>query len=90
MSVETALWPLHATCKNALRHARRWTLHGVARVELGGRDFWPPGCGPGSPAEGRSAMGGHCRPTPGDTVLSYWEFTLGVGQARRSASRASP
>ncbi|KAK9834196.1 hypothetical protein WJX81_007595 [Elliptochloris bilobata] len=57
-----------------------WSLHGVARVELGGRDFWPPGCGPGSPPAGRSETGGACRPTHGDTVLSYWEFTLGVGQ----------
>lgn len=62
----------------------------MARVELGGKDFWPPGCGPGSPAAGRSATGGHCRPTSGDTVLAYWEFTLSVGQARRSAPCVCP
>ena len=73
--------------KMLMWRVRRWTLHGVARVELGGKDFWPPGCGPGSPAAGRSATGGPCRPTPGDTVLQYWEFLLSVGQASGSSSR---
>jgi hypothetical protein len=62
----------------------RWTLHGVAHVELGGRDFWPAGCGPGggagSPPGGAAAAPVACRPASGDTALAYWELSLGVPQ----------
>jgi len=55
----------------------------VARVELGGRDFWPAGCGPGGGAggaDGAAAALGACRPASGDTALAYWELSLGVPQ----------
>ncbi len=55
----------------------------MARVELGGRDFWPAGCGRGGGAGGAAraaAALGACRPASGDTALAYWELSLGVPQ----------